>query len=1317
MPRSDDAAPIAPGLLVLQGNRLEDLLAVLLDWLARTPLAPLEEEVLLVQSNGIAEWLKMRLAQARGICAATRVELPARFLWRSYRAMLGRDGAPARSPLDEGPMAWRLMRLLPGLLDDRRMAPLAQFLAGPVGLPDEGRTPDLARRLQLARHLADLIDQYQVYRADWLADWAEGLDQLRDAEGRARELPADQAWQPALWRALIDDVRARSGSAEGDPAQADARDVLASIRPAVHRRFVAALAEGCEPRRPLPRRVVLFGHSHLPGQTLDALAALASRSQVILAVPNPCRYHWADLIDGRELLRASHRRLPHRGGVDLGAISLADAHAQGHPLLAGWGRQGRDFLRLLDDFEERLGAHEADALRSQLPRVDVFDDAPGTTLLERVQARIRDAVPLPEHAALEAGAPLPADDRSLAFVRCHSALRELEVLHDQLLGRLAEAGGTLAPRDIVVMVPDIEATAPLVHAVFGAVPTGDPRHIPYEIADLRPRGRHPMLLALEWLLRITEQRCTASELRELMEVAPLARRFGLDDEDREVLARWLDGAGVRWGLDVEHRASLDLQACGEANTWAFGLRRMLLGYASGDLALDPPVAVAGSAPTGEDRGEGDAAPSVQPPGQPWHDIAPYPEVAGLAARAAGALDALVDTLRRWWRCAREPATPVDWVQRARLLLADVMSAHDDGERELVDALHEALARWLHDCEEAGFDQPVPLAVLREAWLSGVAEPGLRSRFLAGGVTVCTLMPMRAIPFQVVALLGMNEGDYPRRAPRADFDLMGLPGQRRPGDRARRDDDRMLMLEALLSARRHLIVSWVGRSVRDQSAQPPSVLVGQLRDYIAAGWGEARLAAITTEHPLQPFSRAYFEAVDDGPGRPPRLSTHALEWRAVHEHRLDEDLPAPIERGATTAAVPATLKVDQKRLLAFLRNPARDHLAERLGIRLEDLADAARLGCGDDEPMTLDGLQEQRMLSLLIEHASRPGAAAGDRAAGVDVPEGEGGGESGGEGIAAISPAEREALLDALHAGAADLQRQGLLPLAGLGQRWQRRFVDTSLPLLAAWRRELLALPRRLPPLALHQRCFQAAPAATVEFSDWLDGLREPAVAGVDPAAPADAANADGASVPVWLDRHASKLIQSATPKAVIPRPDKLMPAWLALIAAQAGGQPLRAVLIGRDARIEMDPPPRDIAEVALQGLLRFWAQARHTPLPLAMRAGLAGCRKAIEKAKLDGLPWDDEVWDAVVRTYDGNGSRLGLRAEREDPSLARLYPDAEALLADPVAFQLAAEALLMPLLRWSRDTTRVRIAALPRLQSADPDDADPADDEAEDADD
>ncbi|MEO6031343.1 MAG: exodeoxyribonuclease V subunit gamma [Burkholderiaceae bacterium] len=168
-----------PGLLILHGNRLERLAEAVFAWLARNPLDALEEESFLVQSNGMAEWLKMEIAAAQGVCAATRVELPARFLWRAYRAVLGRSAVPPRSALDKLPMTWRLMGLLPTLAERAGFEPVAGFL---------GRG-DPSRRLQLAQRLADLFDQYQVYRPDWLQDWAAGRNILRAEAHAARFLP------------------------------------------------------------------------------------------------------------------------------------------------------------------------------------------------------------------------------------------------------------------------------------------------------------------------------------------------------------------------------------------------------------------------------------------------------------------------------------------------------------------------------------------------------------------------------------------------------------------------------------------------------------------------------------------------------------------------------------------------------------------------------------------------------------------------------------------------------------------------------------------------------------------------------------------------------------------------------------------------------------------------------------------------------------------------------------------------------------------------------------------------------------------------
>ncbi|MES2149578.1 MAG: exodeoxyribonuclease V subunit gamma [Pseudomonadota bacterium] len=957
---------VTPGLLVLHGNQMEHLRAAVFGWLRSHPLAPLEAEVILVQSNGVAEWLKIALAEELGVCAATRVALPARFLWEAYRGLLGRERVPSRSPFDKGPLTWRLMRLLPLLLADPLFQPLRHFLG--AGDPE--------RRLQLAERLADLFDQYQVYRADWLSDWAAGRDVLRSARGEARALEPDQRWQAQLWRAVIDSL-----------PEAALRE---SGRASIHERFVEASANGIEPAGKLPRRVVLFGMSALPYQTLQAVAALARYTQVLLAVPNPCRYYWGDIIDGRELLRASRQRHPLRAGLDLSAVPLEELHAHSHPLLASWGRQGRDFVRMLDEFDS---AQASDQLR-----VDLFSDDQGDTLLSQVQAAVRDLLPLREHPPRA----LAAGDRSIEFHVAHGVQREVEVLHDQLLSWFAEPGSTLRPREVVVMVPDIDSFSAAIDAVFGQHRRSDARFIPFEIGDVKDRSVNPLLVALEWLLRLPQQRCRQSEVRDLLDVPALAARFGLEQDDLPTLGHWIEGAGVRWGLDQAHRDGLGLGSAGEQNAWIFGVRRMLLGYASGG-------------------------------GANFRAIEPYAEVGGLDAALAGSLAQLIETLLEWRAALAEARTPAAWGGLARALLGAFFAASEESDRLTLAELGEALQVWLDTCASAAFEEAVPLGVLREAWLGALDEPTLNHQFVSGGVTFCTLMPMRAVPFRVVCLLGMNDGDFPRRARQADFDLLALPGMARPGDRSRRDDDRYLMLEALLAAREKLYVSWVGRNVRDNTEQPASVLVSQLRDYLAAGW-QLDLKAMTTEHPLQPFSRRYFEAGG--------LRTYAGEWRAAHGTGADAE---------DNALPPCELETDYRlklgELASFLRQPARYFFRRRLGV---SFGDPDLLG-EDEEPFSLDALERYFVEDSLLDD---------------DAP-----------------PEELGAVRASLALRAERLGREGVLPIGLLGRQWQRELVDALVPVRSAWLTLAAQYAAPAPKLALHFEC------DGVVLEDWIDKLR------------------------------------------------------------------------------------------------------------------------------------------------------------------------------------------------------------------------------------
>lgn len=907
-----EQAALTPGFMVIHANQMEQLRDLLVHWMQAHPLAPLEAETILVQSNGMAQWLQHALAadSGLGIAASLQVSLPARFIWQAYRAVLGAGEVAEHSPLDKASLQWRLMHLLPQLLQKPGFAPLQRFLQ-----QDEGQ-----RKLyQVCQRIADIFDQYQVYRADWLSDWAAGFDRLGNhapaSENNALADDADVRQQTLLWQAqLWRELQANIG-----------HDTLTGSRASVHPRFVSALQQLDARPAGLPRRVIVFGISSLPAQALEALAAMARFSQVILCVHNPCQYYWGDIVADRDLLRSRLGRHGRRAGMPE-QLDINELHQHAHPLLAAWGKQGRDYIALLQEHDNRDSYEGLFAQHKQ--QVDLFsEESSPDSLLRQLHSDILNLRPLHETRSLWSQPIDVEQDESIRFHSVHSPQREVEVLHDQLLDRFARHP-QLQPRDVIVMVPDIDRYAPHIQAVFGQFRPGEPRYLPFALSDQGQRGQQPLLIALELLLQLPRLRLTRSQLLILLDVPALRQRFGLQEGDVPLLQRWMEGAGIRWGLDAQRRSSLGLPDGLEQNSWAFGLQRMLAGYAMGD-------------------------------NQTLQGIEPYAEVAGLEAAAVGPLSLLLEALSALEQNLQAERTPQDWADCFIGVLEQFFDPREQDEQLLLHQLYQALERWQQDCLQGDFAGRLPLEVAREAWLEALDSGRDSQRFLAGAINFCTLMPMRSIPFQMVCLLGMNDGDYPRMQPPLDFDLMA--GNYRPGDRSRREDDRYLMLEALLAARQMLYISWVGRNVQDNSECTPSVLVAQLRDHLNQGWrsrcGQPLDQALTCSHPLQPFSARYFHS------EKPPLFTYASEWQALH-------LPAALVQPPTAALPP--LQLDEPLtplgLQRFLRRPVQQFFAQRFKVYLQ----SEGVQQEDDEPFALDNLQRHSLKSRLLAEGVRQG---------------------------------------------------------------------------------------------------------------------------------------------------------------------------------------------------------------------------------------------------------------------------------------------------------------------------------------------------------
>ena len=1106
--------------MVLHSNQLEGLRDVMVAFMQTHPLPPLSPEVVLVQSNGMKHWLELALAKELGICAATQIELPSTQLWQIYRTVLGADAVPEHMPLDKSPLVWRIMRRLPSLLKQEGFEPLARYLSHDEVDAGSGQQH---RMYQLAMQLADVLDGYQNYRADWLEDWAQGQNVLRPYADATHHvpLPEQHAWQADLWRDVLDDLK-HDLSAETDRAHWSRAQVHAAFLQALQNVPTGTRIDG------LPERLMVFGVTSLPMQTVQALAALGRVCQVLMLVQNPCQYHWGHVVESRQPLRALQKQrqrnkpglpVPNADG-HFDALTQYELHTQSNPLLAAWGKHGRDYLHLLDGFDA------VEQYQHFFSRIDVFADPVDAatakqrpaTQLERLQSDILNLSPAPA----EPEKRLDTDD-SIEMLQTHGAQREVEVLHDKLLAWF-DANPNLKPSDIMVMVPDMAAFAPHIHAVFSRYASTDARHIPYSVADTTPHTE-PLVQALDKLMQLPQLHITQLEWQSWFEVDAVRARFGLDTQDVAQLSTWLQDAGVRWGLDAKHRAPWGIQTDtlhGEQNSWLFGMQRLLLGYATG---------------------------AVQDDAAPWHNTLPLQGVGGLDAHV---MDGLLQWLRHIeWALLqlRQEHTPAEWVDVCRQLIDKFFKASNDADERLLERAMAPLETWLNECTLARLDEPVALQVLREHWMNQLQQPAMHQRFFGGGVQFATLMPMRSIPFEVVCLLGMNDADYPRRQTPRDFDLMrhataddNASVMWRAGDRSRREDDRYLFLEALLSARAKLYISWQGRRATDHEVMPPSVLVSQLMDHLNACWAPACDAPL---QPLQAFSSQYFEAGS-------KFRTYASDWqpKVVADAEVDDGVDSSADKkfvasepttGHANSAAPTQLTAQDLRRL--LRQPVDVFFHDRLRTRL----DTPNPDMAQEEPFALDKLQTYKLVSQM-----------------------------------AFAQLKGTSLAEVL----TPLRLQGHLALAGFGEVQEKQLqtqcqtlTERLSPLLADWPHDL---PVQSANFALGQTVLQA---------QWADG---------DVVWKQNAAR----TACLQIDVRAGSVAEGKA-KQRVPRVHTLTDVWVSHLLACASGLHTTSIQVGLNGAVQIDAIDAATALSHLQALVDAYQAAWQQPLPVARKTACA----------------------------------------------------------------------------------------------------------------
>ncbi len=444
---------------------------------------------------------------------------------------------------------------------------------------------------------------------------------------------------------------------------------------------------------------------------------------------------------------------------------------------------------------------------------DVFEQAnselDSAELTRNVQAQTPSILSALQHDILTLHdarqTPQQVIDDSITSTSAHSPLREVQGLHDWLLHQFNQ-DHSLTPKDVLVMCPQIEQYAPYVDAVFARgwqeLANNIPP-LPCSIADRGSKDAEPLVAAFVDLLSLPDSRFQVSQLLGFLRLNAVQAKFNFTDDELDKISAWLAQANIHWGLDKAHKAQvLSTTEASSQFTWQQGLSRLMRGFAFAD-----------------------------------HDALQQEQfllstIEGSDAILLGQLMLVLEQLQHYAQRLNQTRTPLQWQQYLHQLVDNCFS---DTGSDAIDIIHQAIEQLVEYSQEAQFVNGVSLAIVQEFLNHHFSQPDPGRQFMVGQVTFCSMLPMRSIPFKVIAVLGLNDGDFPRQRKPQAFDLMQQTPSR-IGDRSRRGDDRYLFLEALISARQALYLSYQGRNIKNNSEKQPSLVLKELFAYLTDAYG-------------------------------------------------------------------------------------------------------------------------------------------------------------------------------------------------------------------------------------------------------------------------------------------------------------------------------------------------------------------------------------------------------------------------------------------------------------------------------------------------
>lgn len=991
-------------------TRLENLLDALshelretrpADFFARAP-------AIWVPNRNLRRWIQMTLAEREGVAAHLDFQFLETGLWQLLLALDPRQDRPL--PLDRVDLEYLVLSVLEELVagDEAVFAPFREYLG------DE-RGP--RKLVQLAARLAALFQEYEYHRGDMVAGWLEvpalsgfAGDSSSTAKNSGNDLPKTAAIygaQRELYRRVFGVGRDR----EGGRVRALDRFGDQSLSLAAYARLV--LIDRRDDLRPLERAVHIFGMSQMSAFHLDLLSELSEWLDLRFYL-NFAPEHWRRALGRPRFVSPSAKA---RGestidfasrwsecavdsAIDSGAETQSDsagrdagseADTPAERLNDLWARPACELLQLLAGHRREhhrffWDARDREAFEYGVAVQNGEDAADRETdsVLRALQRELFYGDPAKKGVVAEVGAvhepdeapPKPGrlQDASIQIIACPGLRREAETIYQNILFQM-QRDPTLRLTDIAVLVPDMQTYRPVLQAVFDADrrPDGGLR-VPYNLSDFSAGDASVYGAGVATLLNLFDSQFTRRDLFSLFFNPCFLAAHRLHREDALAWLEWADELQVFRAMDAGHQRELGIQTDARF-TWERALQRLRLG-----TVMSSP------------RGSGDF--------RSFAGLVPHSDLASGEGDAIGILSAICADLYYGLRECAGAFAANDL--RAFDLLRDFIDRHlqapEDrpGESGVRVGAFSALHRLSRHASATG--RLPGFALLREVWnaqIGGVA--GNRGNYLAGGVTIAALQPMRPIPFRVVYVPGMGEGDFPGHPDLSVLNLRNL--ERRIGDASTPQSNRMLFLENLLSVRDRLYLSYVSRDIQRDADYHPCSVVTELTTALARfcdGEGDTVYREARVPLRLTGEEHLFFEANDESDAlacystpdrvlalrrfvsRNPDLELEQRERLAALIQRYDARTPhTPSIDGGDTEAVLETAAADPdairlRDLREFLRDPMSALLRRRLGL-FDEFEQGAR-ALEEDEILFLDARARRWFLREALDLHIRGGGA-------------------------------------------------------------------------------------------------------------------------------------------------------------------------------------------------------------------------------------------------------------------------------------------------------------------------------------------------------